>query len=67
MKLELKAKEYDEIQGKINATNTTNTIVLNNNINNNKVLEYGKMIEIFEKRYNKTILEILLEYEDLKR
>ena len=57
LKLEMKAKEYDEIKNKVSSNVETC----------NKQLEYVKMIEIFEKRYNKSLLEIFLEYEDLKK
>jgi hypothetical protein len=57
LKIEMKAKEYDELKNKVSSNVETC----------NKQLEYVKMIEIFEKRYNKSLLEIFLEYEDFKK
>ncbi len=57
LKYEIKAKEYDKLKD-----------IANNNAEpfERKFMHYGQIIDIYEKKFNKNLLEILIEYQDLK-
>ena len=57
LKSEIKVKEYNKLKDIVDNFDQNYT---------SKLMHYGQIIDTFEKKFNKNILEILLEYQDLK-
>ena len=57
LKSEIKVKEYNKLKDIVDNFDQNYT---------SKFMHYGQIIDTFEKKFNKNILEILLEYQDLK-